>query len=238
MKRLFALLTALLLLTGCSQLETPPEDEDILFPLEEQADTTEATALPEVFSLPYLSTQPLNPLACPDGMQQTVASLLYEGLFHLDTALAPQPVLCASYTYDAEALTYTLTLRPNAVFSDGSPLTAADVKTTLTAAKASPRYSERLTDLKSVSGSGSTVTLTLNRANSALPALLDIPILKSGTEKQDIPIGTGPYLYDGSSGACLLASQNWWQHTGPARRAHHADGNGGSGGFCLPFFLP
>ena len=142
MKRLFALLTALLLLTGCSQLETPPEDEDILFPLEEQADTTEATALPEVFSLPYLSTQPLNPLACPDGMQQTVASLLYEGLFHLDTALAPQPVLCASYTYDAEALTYTLTLRPNAVFSDGSPLTAADVKTTLTAAKASPRYSE------------------------------------------------------------------------------------------------
>ena len=201
MKRLFALLTALLLLTGCSQLETPPEDEDILFPLEEQADTTEATALPEVFSLPYLSTQPLNPLACPDGMQQTVASLLYEGLFHLDTALAPQPVLCASYTYDAEALTYTLTLRPNAVFSDGSPLTAADVKTTLTAAKASPRYSERLTDLKSVSGSGSTVTLTLNRANSALPALLDIPILKSGTEKQDIPIGTGPYLYDGSTDA-------------------------------------
>ena len=57
------------------------------------------------------------------------------------------------------------------------------------------------------------MTLTLNRANSALPALLDIPILKSGTEKQDIPIGTGPYLYDGSSGACLLASQNWWQHT-------------------------
>lgn len=74
-------------------------------------------------------------------MQQTVASLLYEGLFHLDTALAPQPVLCASYTYDAEALTYTLTLRPNAVFSDGSPLTAADVKTTLTRPpKRPPRY--------------------------------------------------------------------------------------------------
>ena len=211
MKRLFALLTALLLLTGCSQLEIPPEDEDILFPLEEQADTTEATALPEVFSLPYLSTQPLNPLACPDGMQQTVASLLYEGLFHLDTALAPQPVLCASYTYDAEALTYTLTLRPNAVFSDGSPLTAADVKTTLTAAKASPRYSERLTDLKSVSGSGSTLTLTLNRANSALPALLDIPIVKAGTETSLTPIGTGPYQFtSGESSSRLTANPNWW----------------------------
>ena len=212
MKRLFALLTALLLLTGCSQLETPPEDEDILFPLEEQADTTEATALPEVFSLPYLSTQPLNPLACPDGMQQTVASLLYEGLFHLDTALAPQPVLCASYTYDAEALTYTLTLRPNAVFSDGSPLTAADVKTTLTAAKASPRYSERLTDLKSVSGSGSTLTLTLNRANSALPALLDIPIPSKSSAGSAVPIGTGPYVYTtGDNGASLMKNTAWWK---------------------------
>ena len=43
---LLAAVLCLLLLTGCSQLETPPEDEDILFPLEEQADTTEATALP------------------------------------------------------------------------------------------------------------------------------------------------------------------------------------------------
>ena len=75
MKHLFALLTALLLLTGCSQLEALPEDEDILFPLEEQADTTETATLPEVFSLPYLSTQPLIPLTCPDGMPQPVAAL-------------------------------------------------------------------------------------------------------------------------------------------------------------------
>lgn len=154
MKRLFALLTALLLLTGCSQLETPPEDEDILFPLEEQADTTEATALPEVFSLPYLSTQPLNPLACRTECSRPWHLFCMRGCSHLDTALAPQPVLCASYTYDAEALTYTLTLRPNAVFSDGSPLTAADVKTTRPPAKRPPATVSCLTDLKSVSGSG------------------------------------------------------------------------------------
>ena len=58
------------------------------------------------------------------------------------------------------------------------------------------------------------MTLTLSRPNSALPALLDIPILKSGTEKKDIPTGTGPYLYDESSTPCLLASQNWWQGGG------------------------
>lgn len=59
-------------------------------------------------------------------MQQTVASLLYEGLFHLDHQLEPQPLLCASYSYDPDALAYTLTLQQDAVFSDGSPLTAAE----------------------------------------------------------------------------------------------------------------
>ena len=56
------------------------------------------------------------------------------------------------------------------------------------------------------------MTLTLNRPNTGLPALLDIPILKSGTEKHSVPLGTGPYLYDESSENCLIASQNWWRH--------------------------
>lgn len=213
MKRLTAMLAAMALalsLTGCAQID---ETEEPLFPTEDTPAQEEAASLPTAFSLPYLEGQPFDPLTCPDGMQQTVASLLYEGLFHLDQALEPQPLLCESYTYDPAALTYTLTLRADAVFSDGSPLTAADVKATLAAAKSSPRYAGRLADVKSVSAEGSTVTITLSRANSALPALLDIPILKSGTEKSDIPTGTGPYLYDNSGAPCLVASQNWWQRT-------------------------
>ena len=172
----------------------------------------EHSGLPAVFALPYLEGQPLNPLACPDGVQQTVASLLYEGLFRLDQTFTPQPLLCASYTYDSETLTYKLTLRDGVVFSDGSPLTAADVKATLTAARSSARYARRLSDVKSISAGDGTVTLTLNRPNTGLPALLDIPILKSGTEKHSVPLGTGPYLYDESSESCLIASQNWWRH--------------------------
>ena len=216
MKRITALAAALLLalslLTGCAQID---EAEEPLFPPEEDPAPEEtAAALPSAFSLPYLAGQPLNPLTCPDGMQQTAASLLYEGLFHLDGQFTAQPLLCASYTYDPEALTYVLTLRQSVVFSDGSPLTAADVRATLTAARSSARYAPRLADVKSISAGNGTVTLTLSRPNSALPALLDIPILKSGTEKKDIPTGTGPYLYDESSTPCLLASQNWWQGGG------------------------
>ena len=104
-----------------------------------------------------------------------------------------------------------LTLRQDAVFSDGASLTAADVRASLNAARSSQRYGARLADIKSVSAGDGTVTVTLSRPNSALPALLDIPIVKSGTEKKDIPTGTGPYLYNAGGEPCLLASQNLWQ---------------------------
>ena len=215
MKRITAwaavLTLTLSLLTGCAQIDESSADE-LPFPSEETPVEEEHSGLPAVFALPYLEGQPLNPLSCPDGVQQTVASLLYEGLFRLDQTFTPQLLLCASYTYDSETLTYKLTLRDGVVFSDGSPLTAADVKATLNAARSSARYARRLSDVKSISAGDGTVTLTLNRPNTGLPALLDIPILKSGTEKHSIPLGTGPYLYDESSESCLIASQNWWRH--------------------------
>ena len=44
------------------------------------------------FSLPYLSSQTLDPINCIDGVQQNVSALLYEGLFV--KAILPMPV-CA-----------------------------------------------------------------------------------------------------------------------------------------------
>ena len=140
MKRITAwaavLTLTLSLLTGCAQIDESSADE-LPFPSEETPVEEEHSGLPAVFALPYLEGQPLNPLSCPDGVQQTVASLLYEGLFRLDQTFTPQLLLCASYTYDSETLTYKLTLRDGVVFSDGSPLTAADVKATLNAARSS-----------------------------------------------------------------------------------------------------
>lgn len=64
-------------------------------------------------------------------MQQVVASLLYEGLFRLNTSLEPEAWLCTGYTCDDTASRYEFTLRSGVTFSDGTPLTAADVKATL-----------------------------------------------------------------------------------------------------------
>ena len=209
----FCLIPALL--TGCWQ-EDPDEQGILPIPQEEpeSQETDTRTVLPEAFSLPYVPGQSLDPVTCPDGMQQAVASLLCEGLFRLDETLEPQPWLCSTYTRDDAGLTYAFTLRSGVTFSDGSALTAADVKATLDRARTSDRYRTRLAAVSSVSAGDGTVTVTLSQPNTGFPALLDIPIVKAGTQ-DTTPIGTGPYLLSaGDSVPCLVANQLWWQGDG------------------------
>lgn len=199
------------LLTGCWQAE-PLEEESSELLQPSEAPEEKQLLLPEQLSLPYAPDQSLDPVTCPDGMQQVVSSLLCEGLFRLGPDFEPQLWLCASYTTNEGFTSYTFVLREGVTFSDGSPLTAADVRTTLNRARTSERYQARLSDITAVSAGEGTVTVNLSSPNSGLPALLDIPILKAGSESS--PIGTGPYLLGQTeTGACLVANQTWWQGT-------------------------
>jgi peptide/nickel transport system substrate-binding protein/oligopeptide transport system substrate-binding protein len=60
------------------------------------------------------------------GSAQLV-SLLYSGLFALNARLRPVPALATSYSVSADGLRYTLHLRPDARFAEGTPITSADV---------------------------------------------------------------------------------------------------------------
>lgn len=198
------------LLTGCWQEEEEPED--LLPPFVEPEEPAKETKslLPERFALPCMPGRTLDPLDCADGMQQVAASLMYEGLFRLDGRFEPQPCLCVSYTHDEAALRYTFDLRPGVEFSDGSPLTARDVKASLDRARDSDRYRSRLSGVASVSAGGESVTISLNSPNAALAALLDVPIVKS--QEGPAPLGTGPYFYaEEETGAYLIANQSWWR---------------------------
>lgn len=218
MRRLLPLLlSALLLLTGCG---TPMDDipdtswEEYQQGLEEESAPVESSPdYPDAFSLAYHKDLTLDPITCGDGIQQDVASLLYEPLFQLDEGFEPVPLLCESYSWDESGLVCTLNIRQDVLFSDGTSLTAADAAASLRRAMTSERYGYRLRQVASVTSNRSgQVILTLSTPNRGLTSLLDIPVVKSGTEGQMVPTGTGPYVFvTGSEGNYLLSNTDWWQ---------------------------
>ena len=220
MKRSLLLLLTLLLLFALSACaDTAGEEEswqDGIVDKEEQEETAPASIAISELALPLLSAQTLDPITCSDGVQQTVGSLLYEGLFELDEHFLPCGVLCSEYHYDRENLTYTFIVRTDAGFPDGSSLTANDVLATLRRAAASDRYRARFSSVTEMSAAGNTLTVRLSAPNSVFPALLDIPVVKSGTEQNDAPLGTGPYFFSGSD--MLVANTNWWRGAPPLER--------------------
>lgn len=223
--KLFIFLLPALLLTGCWQEEPPQETAPgLIQPWEEPAPEPELL-LPESFSLPYAPDQSLDPIDCSDGPQQIVASLICEGLFRLNPSLEPEPLLCESYAYDPERCAYTLTLRSGVLFSDGSPLTARDVRNALERARRSERYQARLSQVSSISAKDGVITIALNRPNTGFLTLLDIPIAK---ENDGTPLGTGPYyLSQDQGGAYLAANPTWWRGNGqPAERISLAEASG------------
>ena len=216
-RALLGLLISALLLSGCWQAE-PEEDTSLLPPEEEpQSEGPSAMPLPQTFSLPFAPNQSLDPISCPDGAQRTAASLLCEGLFRLDGAFQAEYALCSSYTRDETCQVFVFTLREGAVFSDGSPVTAADVRASLDRARQSERYGARLAGIASVSAGEGSVTVRLSSPNVLLPALLDVPIVKSGTQ-EDLPIGSGPYALTGQRGSLSLTANPYWPEDLPVER--------------------
>ena len=214
-KRLLAclLLAALALsVTGCGNWD---ETGDPLGELSQFYSKENETPEPEpltTFTLPYFAGESLDPITAAETVQAAVGALLYEKLFELDEHFALRPVLAQSCTYDPAERTYTLTLQTGVTFSDGSPLTARDVVSSLERARQSQRYAARLAEVSSVRAQGDTVVIAMNADLATLAWRLDIPIVKSGTEERTAPVGTGPYVFTKSDGGAYLAlNADWWR---------------------------
>ena len=188
----------------------------------EEAAAPEATAVvTEVFNdissfgLAYQKNYGVHPYDCESLNNRCILSFLYEPLFVVSSEnFEASPVLASSYEVSDDGLTTTVHLRPEACFSDGSPLTAQDAAYSLISSRGTVYYGSRLRHVTSIAASDEkTLVLTTDTAYECLPLLLDIPVIKDGSRDEAVPLGSGPYVMDGDTR--LVRNTNWWQTAAP-----------------------
>jgi len=200
------ILTAALVLSlpGCG----PREAEETAEPIPEVTPTP-AVIVPveegNEFVLPFSLGGGFHPITGSNRVNLTLAPLMYRGLFAVDRGFEAQKDLCRDYSVSEDGLTWTFRLQ-EAVFSDGSPLTAAEAASSLNLARESARYGGRLKDLVRVTAEEGQVKVILSRPNGALPVLLDVPIVKE-TDDGQRPLGTGPYALEGEGETLELVAR-------------------------------
>ncbi len=216
-KKLLALALALvLLLVGCAPSQDLGEQsQQTELPLSSSDAVPESSLSPEdeefTFGLCYLSAYGLNPYTCAATTNRALFSLLYESLFTVTDSFRAEPVLCESFRMAGNGTTYRFTLLEGLCFSDGTPVTTADVEASLAAARKSSLYQARLSNISYyIIDDERTITLYLKTPYENFALMMDFPILKAETADSTTPIGTGAYYY---AGDCLLPNANWESST-------------------------
>ncbi len=161
-----------------------------------------------------------NPIATVSHSVTQTSALIYDSLVKRKGDHSVEMCLASDYTISDGGLTYTFTLKDGITWHDGSEFNAADVEYTfkmITELEKSA-YKNRISNIESFRRAGkNTFIITLYRPNGNFIALMDIPIIKSGTDcvnslKEYIPIGTGAYkyVYSGLSRAMrLVRNENY-----------------------------
>jgi len=156
----------------------------------------------------------INPLLAISDADRDLSTLTYAGLMGLSGDGTLMPVLAEDYAMSDDGKTYTFTLRKDAKFTDGSPVTAADVVFTVRKAQdpglKSPEYAN-WSGVNVVAVDSGTVRFTLAKPYAPFLELTTLGILPSrlwqnisDTEfpfsaLQTNPVGSGPFKIAGVS---------------------------------------
>ncbi|MHB1785039.1 MAG: ABC transporter substrate-binding protein, partial [Acidimicrobiales bacterium] len=131
------------------------------------------------------------------------ARTVYDPLTQIDSNGVPKPYLAKSVTPNADYTQWTIVMRPNITFHDGTPCTGSAVKTSLDALKASALTGPALGPLDHTTLSDSmTVVCTMNQPWVPFPFYLAgqlgfVPSPKTLADPKGglHPIGTGPFKF-------------------------------------------
>lgn len=148
-------------------------------------------------TLPYSSSDSLNPFFATGTYNSAAAFLFCQPLFEVKSDYSPEAIIADTYTIDENKVTLTI---KSMRFSDGSEIGAKDVVYSFNKAKQSPAYSERLKNVQSAERSGASVVFTLASPDAYVLNILTFPVVKSDTAEtaDSIPTGSGLFSFSDS----------------------------------------
>lgn len=172
------------------------------------------------------------PVTTSAGSTQFVGSKLFDGLLAYDRDQKPQPQLAERWDVSADGLTYTFVLREGVNFTDGKPLTSADVAYSIGKLKAvHPRGKSTFASVSAIeTPDARTTILRLSRPAPFLIAALasaESPIipkhiyepLQEGERIQtNAIVGSGPFVVsEWQKGSHIVFNRNpdYWDKTAP-----------------------
>ena len=177
----------------------------------------------------------LNPLLdLNNPADRDIDRLLFSSLIKFDPSGVPQPDLAESWGVSADGTIYNVTLRANAVWQDGTPVTSDDVLFTISLLRS--EYSAYPTDVRSMWDQVEITRLDDKNIKFTLPepfvpfldfltfGILPQHLLEtvaadqlSSTEFNLAPVGSGPYKFDHLTiengqitGVVLTISENYY----------------------------
>lgn len=180
-----------------------------------------------VVSVPAALTT-MDPYDCSDTLSQAVAKSFYEGLFELDENNNVLPRLATSWHADASGRIYTLNLRREVTFSDGTPFNGEAVKINFERVANPANHLKRFGLYNNIDHveviNDYQVKIFLKKPFSAFINQLAHPsgVMMSPTALQKYgsrgigshPVGTGPYTlvkFSAAQGMTVTKNPNYWR---------------------------
>ena len=208
-EKIFALLLAaamLLSLAACGETAAAPEATPDPA-ADDGAETvsgqtlTFGDAADNVFSLPLDYDQSLNPIKSKSTLNQLVDCLVYDRLFEVDENFNVTSRILSDWYYsksEGSSGVWVLKVKDGIQMHDGSTLTAADVAYSVSCVftSGSTYYQQQIGRVYSSAFNGEVYLATAGADNAQLPQRMSIPVIKSGSVGEDIPAGSGPYMYN------------------------------------------
>lgn len=184
-----AVVGCLLLAVGC----------DTAAPATPSSPTTTTTQPPTGIvggTTPTLCWDPADstdPYAATTRLGRQLCTLLHDGLVTVGNDWSVAPLWAESVT-QTDATHLEVTLRADAVFADGKPITAEHILSSWGDAKKSDAYGALVANIHSIQTNGQTLTVTLVAADTVNPtAALAFPIVRR--DKKTV-VGCGRYTLD------------------------------------------